>query len=39
MDLWNVWTALATGLLIGANFGIVLSALLFINQRCEPRPY
>ncbi|UCD69935.1 MAG: hypothetical protein JSW48_07815 [Betaproteobacteria bacterium] len=35
MGLWNVWTALATGLLIGASLGMLLTALLTISSRDE----
>lgn len=35
MSLWNVWTALATGLLIGTSLGMLLTALLTISSRDE----
>jgi uncharacterized membrane-anchored protein YhcB (DUF1043 family) len=35
MGVWNVWTALATGLLIGASLGMLLTALLTISSRDE----
>ncbi len=35
MGLWNVWTALATGLLIGCSVGMLLTALLTISSRDE----
>ena len=37
MNLWNVWTALATGLFIGCNVGMLLTALLTISSRDETR--
>lgn len=37
MDLWNVWTALATGLFIGCSVGMLLTALLTISSRDETR--
>ena len=37
MSLWNVWTALATGLLIGTSIGMLLTALLTISSRDESR--
>lgn len=37
MGLWNAWTALGTGLLIGTNVGMVLIALLKISGTDEPR--
>jgi hypothetical protein len=37
MELWNVWTALAAGLLIGANLGMLLIAILTISSRDGPR--
>ena len=37
MGLWNVWTALATGLLIGCSIGMLLTALLTISSRDETR--
>jgi len=38
MDLWNVWTALWTGLVIGTSLGMVLTALLTISSADESRP-
>jgi hypothetical protein len=39
MGLWNVWTALVTGLLIGGSIGMLLTAMLRINNRYEmPQP-
>ncbi len=35
VDIWNVWTALMTGLLIGASIGMLLTALLTISSRDE----
>ena len=37
MDIWNVWTALVTGLVIGTSIGMLLTALLTISSRDEPR--
>lgn len=37
MDIWNVWTALATGLVIGTNVGMVLTALLTISSAEDSR--
>ena len=37
MDLWNVWTVLATGLLIGCSVGMLLTALLTMSSRDEHR--
>ena len=37
MDIWNVWTALATGLVIGTNVGMVLTALLTISSADDSR--
>ena len=36
MDIWNTWTALATGLVIGTCVGMVLTALLTISGMEEP---
>jgi hypothetical protein len=35
MDIWNVWTALVTGLVFGANLGMLLAALLAANNSSE----
>ena len=37
MDIWNVWTALATGLVIGTSIGMILAALLTISSTDEPQ--
>lgn len=37
MEIWNVWTAFATGLVIGCSFGMLLTALLTISSREDER--
>jgi len=37
MGLWNVWSALATGLLIGGSIGTLLAALLTVSKKVTPR--
>ena len=35
MGLWNVWTALLTGLILGGSLGMLLTALLTMSSRDE----
>ena len=37
MDVWNVWTAFVTGLLIGTGLGMLLTTLLTISGRDDDR--
>ena len=39
MDIWNVWTALATGLIVGCSVGMLVTALLTMSSSDQtPEP-